>query len=528
MKKKILGFITMFTLLISLFGVKVYAEEEVITGETVVKRHDNYKDLPIHFTKEKGISTYMYKNDGVNEEEIYDFRAYFLVLDNRVDILDMHSFELDEVNQTFSPIDKGGYVWDFGGFDLDVLGEYTIRLTYEGKSSTESATIDVEVIAEDIEAPYGDIVDQDFNITKTDEQFQEELENFLLGLKIYDKVDGLIPITKSHFSEEDLEALKNATFSEGFVILTLNVSDEAGNVFEVVNEQTGEKELPQIKLTIVDSLGPTIQNVKTIVIRKNTRRPRFFQHLAYEDNYSPTEKINVIIEVFGTMVRKNVWKYGPQRVDDSKGDLLKSYVRLNDIDDLLNDVKTNEVRVSYGVGDYYQVNFDAQPEYVYVKSKTEPDAENKRENIWEKTTNASELTGKLIEEYDVITHSKEDFQTLLDEEKEVEFNKDDYYRVRDLVGKENYFMYISEKENDYRDSQGTTLTTSKAGVQYVKITATDEFDNEAVVYYRVVIENSVSLLTMALIVNAILIVAAGAVLFVIYFKPLFLNKKKEL
>ncbi len=515
MKKKLINLMLLALIFFTFRGVKVFADDEqVILGETIVNVHKNHVDLPKHFHIDKGVPMYTYEIDGEFIETM-DFRPYFEILDNRVDILDMH--RLDDFGE---PIDKGGYEWDFGGFDIEVPGEYDITISYKGVQSEKSATITVEVIEEDITPPQVYFPNFNFNITKTDEEFEREFQRYLGQIRVYDLVDGIIHITVEDFDEDELQELNDARLGDR-IELTLVISDSFGN--EIISTA---------RMNIVDRKAPNIQNVRTVVAKVN--KPVDFKgHLVFVDNYNDPDEIIKSFTVYGTLVQKNVWQASTSRRNDKKGVLIDSYIRMTDDDSFVSYLQSKQPR-GYNLGDYYEVHSDEGIRYFYIKEKKEIEGQEVRDNIWVATSSKGKLRGKLLEKYTLFEYSSDDFIQYLEEHHEADYNRHDFFKIKDVLIPSNndYFVYISEKENEYRDLQEDSngegyIDFTKIGVQYVRVTAEDEGGNRATVYYRVVIENSISLMQTVLIVNAVVLVFSAVVVGVIYIRPIILKKRNE-
>jgi|LSQX01.1.fsa_nt_gb hypothetical protein len=489
MRKKTLIIIVTLMLMISSLATRIYADEGGILGETLVYTYVYLDDLPKQYVKNSEIEHYDYGG-----QSVLDFRHYFEVYDNAEIILDMHNRD--------GEIDRGGYVWDFGGFDITEEGFYTITLSYAGVTGDKSNSIELEVIAEDTEAP--EIFMQDANFNKIrldkDDEFNREFDRFLHSIRVYDKVDGLIKITKEHFPEEEIARLKAADLREK-VTITLNISDKNNN-----------ESSKTITLTIVDLKAPNIHNVKTVVTKKG-KRINYTAHLDFSDNYSEKADIYVKYEIYKTLVQMNLWEAGDRRAEQSKGNELGNYLRLaaSGLESFIDFLDANYSE-SYLVGDYYRVfGLDDQTNYVYIKEKVETPTDDGSvfKNVWEITTDRKDLKGISIESYTVIAKDKNNLLQEIIDDHETGFQKFDYFKINDLVADSRYFIYIKEKEDDLRDQQDN-INFSKIGVQYVYVEAQDQFGNISSVRYRVVIEDGITLLQSVLIINGIVLVVAAA------------------
>lgn len=242
-----------------LFILNVKAQENVGTiGHAIISVNE---DLPIFFVK--GNETLK------GDLAIAHFKQYFSLRDQRQDVE-----VLDE------------YL-DIGTFDIDVVGEYDIILRFTGKSTLEvSETLTVYVIEADTLPPmiYGFRENITYNVAKKEDQdkvtLDEKINAFIksLNLTVKDNVDGLIPLTKEHFtgvSEID------PTNLNGEYEITLTVSDQAGN-------ELTRSAVVQIK----DISGPVIFNPHNISTRRN-KVVEFKDHVIIEDNYNEREDLEV-------------------------------------------------------------------------------------------------------------------------------------------------------------------------------------------------------------------------------------------
>lgn len=492
MRKRILTILVAVTFVFTMFTVNLKADG-VIMGETIVYLYNNISDLPQQFVKGSEMATYEYGG-----EEVYDFRDYFVVYDNTITILDMHSLE--------EGIDKGGYVWNTD-FDIDVAGVYEIELSYEGVTGHKSNSVELEVVEEDIEAP--EIFMQDGKFNKTREEnvadFEREFASFLNRIRVYDKVDGIIEITKDDFDEELIESLRVAPL-HATVEVTLTVVDEAGN--------EGSK---TVTLSVVDSRAPNIQNVKTITTRKG-KRINYVNHLVFVDNYSDREDIVVNYDIYETLVRMNDWQTGDKRPTQSSGSLISSLLRFEDdgYDSYIRYL-AKEFKTGYLTGDYFEVIDEGVENYFVIDSKEEVliDGVNVEVNKWTHVTDKKELKGKRLRLFYSTNMNQSNFLEYVKEEYETGFEDNDYYDVLDLKEDSKYFVYIAKKDDDLRD-RIETIDFNKIGVNYVNVEAIDEFGNDATVNFRVVVENGISLFMTVLIINGIALAVVGGAGLIIF------------
>lgn len=149
-------------------------------------------------------------------------------------------------------------------------------------------------------------------------------------------------------------------------------------------------------------------------------------------------------------------------------------------------------------------NYDDEviPQYEYYGSVVYP-------NLWEITTDTKHLRGKPLKEMtepmseeDILNYAKDNFNEGYDIGNYIKFNKPGIERT--------YYAIIKEKEAKaiYKDKQDE-IDFNRVGVQYVYISAVDQAGNVSGMHFRVVIENSLSLLQIALIINGIVLGVAS-------------------
>lgn len=500
MRKKIISLLTITLLLFSFIGLKVYANS---LGETIVEESEFLHDLPTQFVKGSEMATYVYEG-----EKVLDFRAYFEVHDNAVTFLDMYDRE--------GPIDLGGYVWETN-FDIDEVGVYDVTISYVGVDGYRSATVELEVIEEDTEGPTIFVASggpgRKFNKTRVEnyDDFLNEFEAYLrrARVRVYDTVDGLIQVTVDNFDEDDIEALRKADLKD-VLNLVLEVEDKAGNVSSVT-----------ITLEIVDEKPPNIHNAVTITTKKGVPIDNLIGHLSFSDNYTDAEKVreDATFEVFETLVVKNIWVAGARRASQSKGDMLKHYLNLdeNGLDGFVEYLETT-YPTSYVIGDYYKVIVDENTtKHVVITEKELIDDLNY--NVWEIVDEDTKATGTLLGELEVFDLSQTELLNHVNEKYVEGFRVDDYYRVLDLpTNNRTYYVYIKETEDTYTDLiEDGAIDFDEVGVRYVRVTAVDEYGNQSSAVFRVVITDGFSLLHTILIVNGVIlgVAAIGISIFVL-------------
>lgn len=498
MRKKLMSLIIIFTFVFTFSVIKVNAEDAIL-GETLVYKYGRIEDLPTQFVKGSELKFYEYEG-----ELIPDFRHYFEVYDNAETILNMHAVG--------EAIDLGGYVWEMD-FDIDVVGEYDISLSYDGVTGLKSETITLEVILEDIEGPEIFILGGNFNKTRIEnpDDFLSEFNTYLRRVRVYDKVDGVISITIDDFLEENIETLRTANLRDT-VALTLNVKDTAGNI----SSET-------VTLKIVDLKAPNIHNATTITTKKG-QRVNLTRHLSFSDNYSEESYIreNARYEIYSTLVVKNIWEAGARREKPSEGKEIKNYLRLTDAG--LNsfvDYLSATYSTVYVVGDYYEITDNAgERNFVYISKKEETlDSSEIKRNVWEITSDKRKVTGRRLAKYETFDLSREELLEYVSTEHEEDFKVHDYYQVLDLTADSKYFVYIKETENIYRDKhEQPIIDFNKVGVYYVRVEAEDEAGNIASAVYRIVVTNGLSLMQGVLIINGIVLAigTVGVIVFIVF------------
>ncbi|MGI6360104.1 MAG: hypothetical protein ACOX02_03595 [Acholeplasmatales bacterium] len=250
-----------FLILLSLLttkGVKADAPAGSI-GHAIISV--NY-DLPIFFVK---------GNENLQgDKAVQHFKNYFSIRDQRKDVL----VEDEYLN--------------IGTFDVNVVGEYDIELSFVGRSTLRvSETITVYVIEADTLPPvvYGFRDNITYNVTRPvvggdEEDEKEKTLKFIksLNLTARDNVDGLIELTDEHFTGvKEIDS----TNLNGQYEITLTVSDSAGNTYT-----------KSATVTIKDIAGPIIYNPTNVSTRRN-KVVEYKNHVEIEDNFNSREELEV-------------------------------------------------------------------------------------------------------------------------------------------------------------------------------------------------------------------------------------------
>ncbi len=258
--KKLMSIVFVFLLgLLTIKGVEAADAPVGSIGHAIISV--NY-DLPVYFVKgDENLQ---------GDKAVQHFKNYFSIRDQRKDVL----VEDEYLN--------------IGTFDVNVVGEYDIELSFVGRSTLRvSETITVYVIEEDTTAPvvYGFRENITYNVTKPDpdaskESNEEKVRKFIrtLNLTARDNVDGLIELTEEHFVGV-LEI--DSTNLNGQYEITLTVSDKAGNTFT-----------RNATVTIKDIAGPIIYNPTNVSTRRN-KPVEYKDHIVIEDNFNEREELEV-------------------------------------------------------------------------------------------------------------------------------------------------------------------------------------------------------------------------------------------
>lgn len=261
--KKIMSII--FLILLSLLttkGVKANDDAPVGIGHAIISV--NY-DLPVYFVKgDENLQ---------GNKAVQHFKNYFSIRDQRKDV---------EVEDEYLNI---------GTFDINVVGEYEIELSFVGRSTLRvSETIIVHVIEEDTLAPVVYILRDNitYNVTRpnpdAEEDEEEKVLKFIksLNLTVRDNVDGLIELTSDHFTGvKEIDS----TNLNGEYEITLTVSDKAGNTYT-----------KNATVTIKDITGPVIYNPTNVSTRRN-KVVEYKDHIIIEDNFNERKDIEVWYKV---------------------------------------------------------------------------------------------------------------------------------------------------------------------------------------------------------------------------------------
>lgn len=261
--KKLMSIIFIFLLsLLTIKGVKAETSVGSIGHAIISVNHD----LPIYFVK---------GNENLQgDKAVQHFKKYFSIRDQRKDI---------EIEDEYLNI---------GTFDINVVGEYDIEISFVGRSTLRvSQTLTVYVIEEDTEAPKVYILRDNitYNVTKANPDADEEDEEervlkFIrsLNLTVRDNVDGLIELTGEHFTGvKEIDS----TNLNGEYEITLTVSDSAGNTYT-----------KSAIVTIKDITGPVIYNPTNVSTRRN-KVVEYKDHIIIEDNFNERKDIEVWYKV---------------------------------------------------------------------------------------------------------------------------------------------------------------------------------------------------------------------------------------
>lgn len=270
MKKTLLF---LFTLVLTFsFSATVKAQETTVVITNLTNRYN----LPTTFVLGQDLPTYEYEG-----ETIPDFRRYFEVSVNRDVVLNVHGA---------NPVDKGGYEWNFSGFNINRLGQSAVILTYGDKF----LRIVFQVVEFDEIPPF--IYDPDRPTETTlPETFIIEagtsIANQFVKFRMRDNIDDdrrlviLNADSTYSFVEEyftGLEQLDDPELNTNY-ILTVRFEDSAGNEFS----QT-------ITLRIVDTTPPIIYNIPNIEITKGDL-VNYKANLRLDDNYTKNLEDFIIV-----------------------------------------------------------------------------------------------------------------------------------------------------------------------------------------------------------------------------------------
>lgn len=241
------------------------AEDDEIDAEknAYIYVRTNNDHLPVFYVKDSEIP--VYEHEG---EETLDFRRYFHIIDQRMDILKMRNL-VDGANM---PIDRGGYEWNFGTFDISVPGDYTIAISYKGANGVViSSSIKITVIEEDTIPPaiYGLFASVNVDV-------KADFIDSIVGVSAVDNVDGLIQLSLDNFSGH--ENIKGSPLGSEHTV-TLTVSDRAGNVT-----------IRMFIATVKDLVAPIIKGA--VNLETKVGKPiEYKAHLIFEDNHTSPENI---------------------------------------------------------------------------------------------------------------------------------------------------------------------------------------------------------------------------------------------
>ena len=249
MKKVYVFFVFLFTLFI--FGVKVKVDAVPLSTTS--------GDLSIE-VDEKLPTSFLVNTEAPN------FQDYFIVkLGNAIQQTDVDLF-LD-------------------GFDIGVIGDYSISGSIKIGTDTVGIELPVKVIESDTEGPVITIkkplhIEDEFGRTPWDSQ--ETMVSFMDRFFIWDAVEGYIAPTESMF--EGIEEVRLNQYGEEFPI-DIFVEDSKGN----------SSFLPTIRLFIVNTIGNVLIEVNEdlpLEVVVNTQEPDFTKYFKVTDNMKQVEITN--------------------------------------------------------------------------------------------------------------------------------------------------------------------------------------------------------------------------------------------
>lgn len=181
---------------------------------------------------------------------------------------------------------------DNGGFDINTVGDYTVKATATVEGITATNQIVLSVVESDTEGPQitlnrtflevnesGEVILDDNGNPKIAWDARESMESLLTRFTIYDNVDGLI--VPNQFMFEGIEKVRLYQFDEEFKI-TLKASDKAGNVTEYGT----------FTLVIIKSIGSVLIDVNEdlpVEFIVNSDNPDFRQYFTVTDNVDVIE-----------------------------------------------------------------------------------------------------------------------------------------------------------------------------------------------------------------------------------------------
>lgn len=249
MKKVYVFFVFLFTLFI--FGVKVKVDAVPLSTTS--------GDLSIE-VDEKLPTSFLVNTEAPN------FQDYFIVkLGNAIQQTDVDLF-LD-------------------GFDIGVIGDYSISGSIKIGTDTVGIELPVKVIESDTEGPVITVkkplhIEDEFGRTPWDSQ--ETMVSLMDRFFIWDAVEGYIAPTESMF--EGIEEVRLNQYGEEFPIDIL-VEDSKGN----------QSFLPTIRLFIVNTIGNVLIEVNEdlpLEVVVNTQEPDFTKYFKVTDNMKQVEITN--------------------------------------------------------------------------------------------------------------------------------------------------------------------------------------------------------------------------------------------
>lgn len=285
MKKIILSILVMILAFGTISHLNAQANTQLDTEDNIViiELTSRY-NLPKELVLGQDLPTYEYEG-----ETIPDFRRYFEVSVNREVVLNVHSTPA---------IDKGGYEWNFAGFDINRLGTNPVILTYGSKflriNFTIVATDEISPFVYDPDRPTETTFPENFTI-----EAGRNIATQFVKFRIRDNIDDdrmlviLNPDNTYRFNEEyfeGFEVLEEAELNTYYPVI-VTFEDLAGNIFT----QT-------INIRVIDTTPPTIYNVPNIEIKKGTIVD-YKENVRLEDNY--TKELNDFIIVYDIVDEDN-------------------------------------------------------------------------------------------------------------------------------------------------------------------------------------------------------------------------------
>lgn len=190
---------------------------------------------------------------------------------------------------------------DLGGFDIAVLGDYTITATVTVDAATVTLAVPVKVIAEDTEGPeirvvkaFLEPIDGEGGKKLTPWDTSESMVQFKERFFIWDAVEGQIMATDSMFL--GIEDVRLNQFGEVFSIW-IEAQDSKGNL-GVYGE---------INLLVINTIGSVQIEVNKdlpVEVVVNTEEPDFTKYFKITDNIYEIEVTDEIIRRGGFDITK--------------------------------------------------------------------------------------------------------------------------------------------------------------------------------------------------------------------------------